>query len=88
MENARDRRSFPRNGEHEGCRYLSLAKLLELKIACALSAPDRLQDFADVIALVRENRLGPHFGEALHPYVQAKYAELWGLAQRPTLLPE
>lgn len=74
--------------EIEGKRYLSLAKLVELKLASGLSAPDRLQDFADVIALIRANRLGGHFGDALHGYVQAKYRELWGYAQRPTDLPE
>jgi hypothetical protein len=74
--------------EHEGKKYLSLAKLIELKLASGLSAPDRLQDFADVIALIRQNRLGDRFGDALHPYVQAKYRELWGYAQRPTNLPE
>jgi hypothetical protein len=28
-----------------------------------------------------------HFADTLHPYVQPKYRELWGYAQRPTLLP-
>lgn len=73
--------------EYEGRRYLSLQKLIELKLASGLSAPDRPRDFDDVIQLIRANRLGEHFGDALHPYVQPKYRELWGHAQRPTDLP-
>lgn len=74
--------------EHEGARYLSLQRLIELKLASGLSAPDRLQDFADVIQLIRKNHLGEHFADAPHPYVQPKYRELWGYAQRPSDLPE
>ena len=35
--------------EKAGKRYLSLAKLIELKIATALSVPQRVQDVADVV---------------------------------------
>lgn len=69
--------------EREGRKYVTLATLLELKLASGLSLPQRLQDHADVLALIRANRLGEHFGEQLHPYVQAKYGELWRLAQLP-----
>ena len=72
----------------EGARYLSLPRLVELKLASGLSAPDRLQDLADVIQLIRANRLGEDFADGLHAYVQPKYRELWGHAQRPTGLPE
>lgn len=71
-----------------GKRYLALGTLVELKLASGLSAPDRPRDFDDVIQLIRSNRLGEHFADALHPYVQPKYRELWGYAQRPTNLPE
>jgi hypothetical protein len=74
--------------EVAGKYYLSLAKLIELKLASGLSAPDRLQDFADVISLIRANQLGNHFADQLHPYVQPKYRELWGYAQKPTIQPE
>jgi hypothetical protein len=74
--------------EIAGCRYLALGRLVELKLASGLSAPDRLQDFADVIQLIRKNTLGEHFADQLHPYVQPKYRELWGYAQRPSDLPE
>jgi hypothetical protein len=74
--------------EINGRKFLSLSKLVELKLASGLSAPDRLKDFADVIALIRANELGEHFADALHPYVQPKYRELWGFAQNPHDLPE
>jgi hypothetical protein len=73
--------------ELAGVRYLTLGKLIEMKLASGLSAPDRLQDLADVISLIRQNQLGEHFADSLHAYVQAKYRELWGYAQRPTILP-
>ena len=74
--------------EIAGCRYVSLAKLIELKLASGMSAPDRLRDLDDVIRLIRKNALGEHFGDALHAYVQPKYRELWGYAQKPSDLPE
>jgi hypothetical protein len=70
-----------------GCKYVSLAALVELKLASGLTAPDRPRDFDDVIQLIRSNRLGEHFADGLHAYVQPKYRELWGYAQRPSDLP-
>jgi hypothetical protein len=67
-----------------GLRYLTLPKLIEMKLASGLSAPDRLMDFADVIQLVRANALPESFAAQLHAEVQPKYRELWGYAQRPT----
>jgi hypothetical protein len=74
--------------EIEGARFVSLAKLIEMKLACGLSAPDRPRDFDDVIQLIRCNRLGEHLTSELHSYVHAKYRDLWAFAQRPTTLPE
>ena len=70
--------------EMEGKHYLSLLQLIQLKLASGLSAPDRLQDFADVISLIRVNALAETFADSLHPEVQPKFRELWGYAQRPT----
>jgi hypothetical protein len=70
--------------EIEGRKYVSLATLIEMKLASGLSAADRLKDLADTIDLIRVNRLGEHFGDQLHPYVQDKYRELWRVAQLPT----
>lgn len=74
--------------EHAGRRYVSLATLVEMKVASAMTALDRPRDFDDVIRLIRSNELGEHFGDALHPYVRAKYRELWLVAQAPPSMPE
>lgn len=68
----------------DGKRYVDLTTLVELKLASGLSAPDRLQDFADVIQLIRAAALTEDFDRRLHDSVRAKYRELWGYAQRPT----
>lgn len=65
-------------------RVLDLRTLVELKLASGISAPDRLQDLADVVALIRANDLADAFGEQLDPSVRDKYRELWLAAQRPT----
>jgi hypothetical protein len=67
-----------------GMRVLSLPALIELKLACGLSMPDRPRDFDDVIQLIRANALPEAFGDGLHAEVQPKWRELWALAQRPT----
>ncbi len=65
----------------ESYRILDLRTLIELKLASGLSAPDRLQDLADVISLVRANRLPEDFASSLNPYVRKKFIELWRAAQ-------
>jgi hypothetical protein len=67
--------------EKEGVRYLTLAKLIELKLASGMSLASRLQDLADVARLIAIHSLGEHFAEQLHPHVRAKFAELWRAAQ-------
>ena len=62
----------PRSRSSHACRA---------QLASGLSAPDRLQDFADVIALIRVNALGQDYAAALSDYVRDKYAELWNAAQ-------
>ncbi len=69
--------------EQAGRKYVSLATLIELKLASGLSLPQRLQDHADVLALIRVNALGEHFADRLHPYVRGRFVELWRLAQLP-----
>lgn len=70
--------------EIEGKRFVSLARLIELKLASGMTVPDRPRDLDDVIQLIRANSLGEDFAAQLHAEVQAKYRELWGYAQRPT----
>jgi hypothetical protein len=65
-------------------RFLSLPSLIELKIASGSWTRDRLQDLADVLKLIRANRLAPDFVDRLHPAVRDKYRELWDIAQHPS----
>ncbi len=66
-----------------GMRVVDLRTLLELKLASGMTAPDRLQDLADVITLIRANELTPDFGAQLDASVGDKYTELWQVAQTP-----
>ena len=61
--------------------YVSLKALVELKLASGISAVHRLQDLADVIQLIRVNRLPLEYAQQLDPYVQSKFHELWTAAQ-------
>jgi hypothetical protein len=61
--------------------FLPLARLLELKLASGISAPHRLKDLADVLEIVRAQKLGIELGEELDPSVRDKYRELWTAAQ-------
>ena len=68
----------------DGMSVVSLPVLIELKLTSGMSAPDRLQDLADVIELVRANSLPRNFCEQLDGHVVPKFEELWEHAQRPT----
>jgi hypothetical protein len=67
-----------------GTKTISLPKLVELKLASGMTAPDRPRDLDDVIQLVRTNALPRDFASELDPWVQAKFDELWQYAQLPT----
>jgi hypothetical protein len=73
--------AFPRpdeaSREIEGIRIVTLEKLIELKLASGMTAPDRLRDLADVQELIKVRRLGAELADKLDPYVRAKYLELW-----------
>jgi hypothetical protein len=60
----------------DGIRYLTLEKLIELKLASGISAPHRLKDLADVQELIKIKHLDADFADRLDPYVRAKYLEL------------
>ncbi len=51
-------------------KVVNLPTLIELKLAAR-----RWQDFADVVNLIRVNRLDESFGEQLHPSVRRDYVE-------------
>ncbi len=65
----------------DGIRVLTLETLVELKLASGISSPDRLRDLADVLELIRANRLDESFAGPLHPSVRAKYSELLAAAR-------
>jgi hypothetical protein len=72
--------SFPKPSEasfeRDGVRFVTLEKLLELKLASGMTAPDRLKDLADVQELIKIHRLRGNFAERLDPYVRDKFVEL------------
>lgn len=67
----------------DGIRFLSLPKLIELKLASGMSNLKRGQDLIDVQRLIEELGLPEAFVEQLNPYVQDKFRELWAIAQMP-----
>lgn len=62
--------------EADGIRVVSLPRLVELKLASGITAPDRLRDLADVQELIRAERLDEGFAEQLDPSVRPKFGEL------------
>lgn len=60
----------------DGIKFVTLEKLIELKLASGISAPDRLKDLADVQELIKIRHLDADFSLKLNPYVRAKYLEL------------
>jgi hypothetical protein len=59
-----------------GIRVLTLARLIELKLASGMTAPDRLRDLADVQELIRAERLDTSFAASLDASVRKKFLEL------------
>jgi hypothetical protein len=62
--------------EIDGINFVSLEKLIELKLASGISAAHRLKDLADVQELIKIRGLDADFAAKLNPYVRAKYLEL------------
>lgn len=62
--------------EIDGVRFVTLEKLIELKLASGMTAPDRLKDLADVQELIKIRTIRKDFAERLDPYVRAKFLEL------------
>jgi hypothetical protein len=62
--------------EIDGIRIVTLEKLIELKLASGMTAPDRLKDLADVQELIKIRGLQPEFAEQLDPYVRGRFLEL------------
>jgi len=68
--------------EVEGVRVVSLPRLIELKLASGMTAPDRLRDLADVQELIRAEQLTARFATELDPSVRSKFRELVQLVRR------
>lgn len=78
--------SFPQPSEAtveiDGVKFVTLEKLIELKLASGMTAPDRLKDLADVQELIKIRSLSDEFAERLNPYVREKYLELLNAVKR------
>ncbi|MDT5295231.1 MAG: hypothetical protein QOJ76_2111 [Acidobacteriota bacterium] len=59
--------------ELDGVRVVTLEKLVELKLASGMTAPDRLKDLADVQELIKARGLDADFAAELNPYVRRQY---------------
>jgi len=62
--------------EIEGVRFVTIEKLIELKLASGMTAPHRLKDLADVQELIKIRELEAAFADRLDPYVREKFLEL------------
>jgi hypothetical protein len=74
--------------EIDGIRFVTLEKLIELKLASGMSAPDRLKDLADVQELIKIRKLDAGFASELNPYVREKYRELEAAVRTSTSIQE
>jgi hypothetical protein len=63
--------------EINGVSFLSLASLIELKLASGMTNPRRIQDLADAQRMIEGLNLSADYANQLHPFVQDKYRELW-----------
>lgn len=70
--------------EIDGIQYLSLPKLVELKLASGMTNPGRLADLGDVQKLIRILKLPVDLRDQLNPYVRQRYTELWAAVQADT----
>jgi hypothetical protein len=60
---------------------LPMPRYIELKLASGMVAPHRGKDLVDVQELIKSAALAADVAEELHPWVRAKFLELWQLAQ-------
>ncbi len=68
--------------ERQGIRVISLAKLIELKLASGLSAEHRrLRDLADVQDLIIALKLPRQMGNDIDSSVRDEYFRMWDAAQ-------
>jgi hypothetical protein len=63
--------------EIDGVRFVTLEKLVELKLASGISNFNRMRDLGDVQSMIHALKLPRSFGDKLHPYVRGKFDEFW-----------
>lgn len=63
--------------EIDGVQIVTLEKLVELKLASGMTAPDRLKDLADVQELIKVRDLSSEFAAKLNPFVREQYLQLF-----------
>ena len=66
----------------DGIKTVTLEKLIELKLASGMTAPDRLKDLADVQELIKVKSLDASFAERLDPSVRGRFLELQEAVQQ------
>lgn len=71
--------------EINGVRFVTLEKLIELKLASGMTAPDRLKDLADVQELIKIRNLQASFADLLNSYVKDKFLALCKTVERAHL---
>jgi hypothetical protein len=78
--------SFPEPSESsveiDGVKFPTLEKLIELKLASGMTAPDRLKDLADVQELIKIRGLSNEFANKLNPYVREEFLKLFEAVRR------
>jgi len=62
--------------EIDGVKFPTLEKLIELKLASGMTAPDRLKDLADAQELIKIRGLSSEFAVQLKPYVRGEFLKL------------
>lgn len=67
--------------ESDSITYITLPRLIELKLASGMTNPGRLKDLSDVLELIKTLDLPIDFAGQLNPYVREKYEELWKQAR-------
>ena len=63
-------------------KFPKLEKLIELKLASGMTAPDRLKDLADVQELIKIRDLSSEFVDKLNPYVRQEFLKLLEAVQQ------
>jgi hypothetical protein len=66
----------------DGIKTVTLEKLIELKLASGMTAPDRLKDLADVQELIKLKLIDSSFAERLDSSVRDKFLELQKAVER------